>query len=242
MSDYINQKSQKPSEIQLTNFHVRESYKTARTNIVYSILKEGCKKIVFTSSMKGEGKTVTSANIACALAQQINTKVLVIECDLRAPKVHSVFKLNPTPGLTNYLCNECAVEDIIKTVATSSLDVICFGAVPPNPLELLSSDKMKELIKTLEEKYDYIIFDTPPVGVVSDAIPIVKLSDGIVIIAKNNYTTYPDLSKTINTIKKADGKILGAIINKIEIPRSKKSKYYKNYGYYDYCTTDSSKE
>ncbi len=242
MSDNSNIKLQKPNEIQLTNFHVRESYKTARTNIVYSILKQGCKKIVFTSSMKGEGKTVTSANIACALAQQIDTKVLVIECDLRAPKVHTVFQLNPTPGLTNYLYNECAFQDIIKEATASNLDVICYGAIPPNPLELLSSDKMKELVESLEKKYDYIIFDTPPVGVVSDAIPMVKLSDGVVLVAKNNYTTYPDLSRTIDTIKRADGKILGAIINKIEMSYSQKSKYYKNYGYYDYCTPSKSKE
>ena len=101
---------------------------------------------------------------------------------------------------------------------------------------------MKELVESLEKKYDYIIFDTPPVGVVSDAIPMVKLSDGVVLVAKNNYTTYPDLSKTIDTIKRADGKILGAIINKIEMSHSQKSKYYKNYGYYDYCTPSKNKE
>ena len=233
MAENIIKKTQKPDEVQLINFQVRESYKTARTNIVYSILKQGCKKITFTSSVKGEGKTVTSTNIAYALAQQVNTKVLVIECDLRAPKVHTVFHLDPTPGLTNYLNSECAVEAIIKKTDTPNLDVICFGAVPPNPSELLASDIMQKFVESLEEKYDYIIFDTPPVGIVSDAIPLVKISDGVVIVVKHNYTTYPDLSKSIDILKRADGKILGAIINKIKLSSAKKGRYYKNYGYYD---------
>lgn len=233
MSDNANNKNLRPSETQLTSFQVREAYKTARTNIVYSIIKQGCKKITFTSSVKGEGKTVTSMNIACALAQQLDTKVLIIECDLRAPKIHSVFKLDITPGLTNYFNNECAVEDIIKKATTPNLNVICCGTIPPNPPELLSSAHMKKLIEQLEEKYDYIIFDTPPVGIVSDAVPMIKQSDGVVLVAKHNYTTYPDLSKTIGIIKRAEGKILGAIINKVNLPSSEKGRYYKKYGYYD---------
>lgn len=233
MSDHSMKKSQRPGENQIKNFQVKEAYKTARTNIVYSIIKQGCRKITFTSSVKGEGKTVTSMNIACALAQQINTKVLIIECDLRAPRIHTVFKLDSTPGLTNYFNNECTIDDIIQKAATPNLNVICCGAIPPNPMELLSSDHMKELIETLEEKYDYIIFDTPPVGVVSDAVPLMKLSDGVVIVTKHNYTTYPDLSKTIETIKRADSKILGTIVNKVNLPSSQKNKYYKKYGYYN---------
>ena len=226
-------KMQKPDEVQLINFQVRESYKTARTNIVYSILKQGCKKITFTSSMKGEGKTVTSTNIAHALAQQVNTKVLIIDCDLRAPKVHSVFHINPEPGLTNYLNDECSAEDIIKKTSNKNLDVICYGVIPPNPSELLASEYMQNFIAELEEKYDYIIFDTPPVGIVSDAIPLIKISDGVVLVVKNNFTTYPELSKTIEIVKRTEGKILGVVINKVDLSSATKGKYYKNYGYYN---------
>lgn len=95
-------------------FQVRESYKTARTNIAYSIFKKGCKKVAFTSSTKGEGKTVTSINVASALAQQVGTKVIVVECDLRRPRVNTALKITPTPGLTNYLNEECSLEDIVK--------------------------------------------------------------------------------------------------------------------------------
>ena len=167
-------------------FQVRESYKTARTNIAYSIFKKGCKKVAFTSSTKGEGKTVTSINVASALAQQVGTKVVVVECDLRRPRVNTALKITPTPGLTNYLNEECSLEDIVKDTKIENLKAITYGAIPPNPSELLSSESMFDLIKTLEKNYDYIIFDTPPIGVVIDALPIMKASDGVVIVVKNN--------------------------------------------------------
>lgn len=218
-------------------FQIRESYKTARTNIAYSIIKKGCKKIAFTSSAKGEGKTVTAMNVASALAQQVDTKVLVIECDLRRPHVHSALKLAPTPGLTNYLNDECTSEEIIQSTKLSNMHAVCYGAVPPNPSELLASEAMADFIKMVERDYDYIIFDTPPIGVVIDAVPIIKASDGVVVVVKNNSTTYPQLNKTLETLERSGGKTLGIIINKVKPAETKK---YKNgygnysYGYYGY--------
>lgn len=218
-------------------FQIRESYKTARTNIAYSIIKKGCKKIAFTSSSKGEGKTVTAMNVASALAQQVNTKVLVIECDLRRPHIHSALKLTPTPGLTNYLNNECTVDKIIQPTKLANMNAVCYGAVPPNPSELLASDAMADFIKMQEKDYDYIIFDTPPIGVVIDAVPIIKASDGVVVVVKNNSTTYPQLHKTLETLERSGGKTLGIIINKVKPAETKKyKKGYDNYsyGYYGY--------
>lgn len=218
-------------------FQIRESYKTARTNIAYSIIKKGCKKIAFTSSSKGEGKTVTAMNVASALAQQVDTKVLVIECDLRRPHVHSALKLAPTPGLTNYLNDECTADDIIQSTKLPNMNAVCYGAVPPNPSELLASDAMADFIKMVEKDYDYIIFDTPPVGVVIDSVPIIKASDGVVVVVKNNSTTYPQLNKTLDILKRSGGKILGIIVNKVKPTETKKyKKGYDgySYGYYGY--------
>lgn len=216
-------------------FQIRESYKTARTNIAYSIIKKGCKKIAFTSSVKGEGKTVTAMNVASALAQQMDTKVLVIECDLRRPQVHSALKLTPTPGLTNFLNDECTVADIIKGTKIPNLNAVCYGAVPPNPSELLSSEAMTDFIKQVEQEYDYIIFDTPPVGVVIDAVPIIKASDGVVVVVKNNSTTYPQLNKTLEFIERSGAKTLGVIINKAKPAENNKKGYSGySYGYYGY--------
>lgn len=225
-------------------FQVRESYKTARTNIAYSIFKKGCKKVAFTSSTKGEGKTVTSINVASALAQQVGTKVIVVECDLRRPRVNTALKITPTPGLTNYLNEECSLEDIVKDTKIENLKAITYGAIPPNPSELLASESMFDLIKTLEKNYDYIIFDTPPIGVVIDALPIMKASDGVVIVARNNSTTYPELSRTVEVIKRTNAKILGVILNRVKPHETRKgksyySRYYSRYGgYYKTSTND----
>ncbi len=213
-------------------FQVRESYKTARTNIAYSILKKGCKKIAFTSSAKGEGKTVTAINVASALAQQVDTRVLVVECDLRRPRVNTALKIVPTPGLTNFLNDECLYQDIIRDTKLDNLKAICYGAIPPNPSELLASEAMADFIKTIEKDFDYIIFDTPPVGVVIDAIPVIKASDGVVVVAKNNATTYPELGKTIEFLKRSDAKIIGIILNRVIPSDARKGKNYGGYGSY----------
>lgn len=224
----MNKKNENEQEmLQTLGFQVRESYKKARTGIAYSLIKKGCKKIVFTSSMKSEGKTITSANIAVALAQQVNTKVLLLECDLRRPRVHVALGLTPTPGLTNYLNEECMLDEILKHTNTPNLMSICYGAIPPNPSELLSSEAMKDMVKELESRFDYIIFDTPPINVVVDAMPIIKLSDGVVIVVKNESTTYPNLNKAIDTVRRSDGKILGIIVNQVKMTDVKKDYYYR---------------
>ena len=228
-----NKKIDRSINTDALGFQVRESYKTARTNIDYSVIKKGCKKIAFTSSVKGEGKTVTAMNVASALAQQVDTKVLVIECDLRRPRVHSALKIAPAPGITNYLNNECKVSDIIQNTKLDNMKAISYGAIPPNPSELLASDDMKNLIKDIEKDYDYIIFDTPPVGVVIDAVPIINKADGVVIVVKNKSTTYPQLNKTVETLERSGGKILGVIINKVNPTEERKYKkgYYGGYTY-----------
>ena len=198
------------------NFLIRESYKTARTNIDYSIIKKGCKKVVFTSSAKGEGKTLSSVNIASALAQQVDTKVILVETDLRRPHVHLALELAPSPGITNCLNGECELEDIIKPTHLANLSAICYGAIPPNPSELLASDSMSDVIRQLEKEYDYIIFDAPPVAVVIDAVPIIKHSDGVVLVVRNNSTTYPHLNKTIDILNRSGGKAIGVIVNRVK--------------------------
>ncbi len=207
-------------------FQTTEAYKKARTNIAYSIIKKGCKRIIFTSSFKSEGKTTTAINVAIALAQQVNTKVLVIDCDLRRPAVHTTMELKSKAGLVNYFNDECSFEDLITKSENENLDFITFGAIPPNPSELLASDAMAELVKEFSKKYDYIIFDTPPINMVVDIVPLIGLSDGVVFVVKNNDTTYPEFNKAIDMIKRNNGKLLGVIINGIPTTETKKGGYY----------------
>ena len=213
-------------------FQIKESYKKARTNIAYSIVKKGCKMISFTSSAKSEGKTITSVNIAIALAQQVDTKVLIIDCDLRRPRVQSVLEIPVNKGITNYLNFECEISDIIYNSKMDNLDAICCGTIPPNPSELLASDNMKDLVKELSNKYDYIIFDTPPIGVVIDALPIIKQTDGVVVVVRDNVTDITDYKKTIEILKRSEANIIGVIFNDVEPVGKRKYGGEYRYGYY----------
>ena len=212
-------------------FQIKESYKKARTNIAYSIVKKGCKMISFTSSAKSEGKTITSVNIAIALAQQVDTKVLIIDCDLRRPRVQSVLEIPVSKGITNYLNFECEISDIIYNSKMDNLDAICCGTIPPNPSELLASDNMKDLVKELSNKYDYIIFDTPPIGVVIDALPIIKQTDGVVVVVRDNVTDIADYKKTIEILERSEANIIGAIFNDVEPVGKRKYGGGYRYGY-----------
>jgi len=208
-------------------FQIKESYKKARTNIAYSIVKKGCKMVSITSSSKSEGKTITAVNIAIALAQQVDTRVLIIDCDLRRPRIQSVLEIPVDKGITNYLNFECEVSDIVYTSKLDNLDAICCGTIPPNPSELLSSDNMKELIKELSKQ-----FDTPPIGVVIDALPIIKQTDGVVVIVRDNVTDIRDYKKTIDILKRSEANIIGVIFNDVEpVGKRKYGGGYK-YGYY----------
>lgn len=170
-------------------FQIKESY------------KKGCKMISFTSSAKSEGKTITAVNIAIALAQQVDTKVLIIDCDLRRPRVQSVLEISVDKGITNFLNFECEISDIIYNSKMDNLDAICCGTIPPNPSELLASDNMKDLIKELSNKYDYIIFDTPTIGVVIDALPIIiKQTDGVVMVVRDNVTDFTEYKKQLRLL------------------------------------------
>ncbi len=211
-------------------FQTTEAYKKARTNIVYSIVKKGCKKIIFTSSFKSEGKTTSTINVAIALSQQLATKVLVIDCDLRRPTVHSVMGLKPKKGLVNYLNSECEIDEVITKSNINNLDFITYGVIPVNPSELLASQNMADMIKQLEEKYDYIIFDTPPVNMVVDIVPLIGLSDGIVFVVKNNDTTYSEFDRAIDLLERKNGKILGIIVNGIPTAYTSKGGYYLSKG------------
>ncbi len=194
-------------------FFTVEAYKLARTNIALSVIKQGCKKIAFTSSVSGEGKTTTSCNTAAAFSKHLNCRTLIIDCDLRKPTVGKFFNIKNNPGLTNVLSGMCTLEEAIQIVPNTNLSVLCSGIVPPNPSELLSSKEFSELLDTLSERFDYIILDTPPVNIVVDSIPVIENSDGVVIVAYEERSNYVDLDKAVETLKRCNTKIIGFILN-----------------------------
>ena len=184
-------------------FRIEESYKSIRTNIMLSVIKNGCKTIVVSSSNAGEGKTTTSINLAISLSQA-DQRVLLIDGDLRKPKIHHYFSIPNAPGLTNFLSdvanNKSRNADLFNTVhptEIANLSIITSGSIPPNPAEILGSELMSEFLKEISKHFDYIIIDTPPINVVSDALPVVRMSDGIIVVIKSNSSTHPELAKTI---------------------------------------------
>lgn len=211
-------------------FKVSEAYKTARTNLSFSLVKSGCKKIVFTSPLAGEGKSTTSVNMAITLAQQVNSKVLLIDCDLRKPKVNRFFHLQSSPGLTGYLGGMKEMDSIIRHTEDPNLDLITSGVIVPNPSELLASEAMRRLILENESKYDYIIFDTPPVNVIVDSLSLANLADGYVVVVKEGSTLKPELRRAVTTLEHAKVKVLGIILNGSRLEEKEDYKYrYERY-------------
>ena len=220
-------------------FRVEEAYKSIRTNIMLSVMKKGCKIIVVSSSMANEGKTTTTTNLAISISQA-DQRVLLIDGDLRKPKVHHYFSIPNAPGLTNYLgasVNSRAALKvdlfrIIHPTEYKNLCVITSGSIPPNPGEMLGSEPMADFLKEVSEHFDYIIIDTPPINVVSDALPVIRESDGVVMVVRANASTHPELQKALDALKFIDAKILGFVVN---YESEKRSKYgYYKYGYSDY--------
>ena len=205
---------------------ISEQYRAIRTNIEYSNVDQNTKTILVTSSDKNEGKTTTVSNLAVSFAN-LNKKVLLIDCDLRNASIHKMFRLNNIYGLTDILAKDRAVDKCIQETELKNLYVLTAGATPPNPAEILSSEKMKNLIEDLKNMYDYIFIDTPPIGLVTDAGVLSSFIDGVVLVVKSESVEKKYLEETKKKLDAVDARILGAILN------SYKSEQ-KDYNYYSY--------
>ncbi len=246
-SDAIERKSSEKRIINSqTSFEIIEAYKSARTNIMFSLNNEkGCKKVVITSPTSGEGKTTTCINLAHTFAET-GARVLIIDSDLRAPRLHKYLKLPNERGLSNILAGFDSASDCIIHTDRQNLDCITSGPIPPNPVELVSMGTMKELMDYLENKYDYIFIDTPPLNIVTEALILSKYATGIILVTRQKYTMYKMVDRAINSLKFANARIIGFIMNDVEDSKyvyggyrissgyrygNKKSRYVR-YGYY----------
>lgn len=193
------------------NFYTVETYKSIRTNVMFSLpMSNEGKVIPITSSIPDEGKTTTAINLAIVFAQT-GEKVLLIDCDLRKSRVHRYLGLERKNGLSNVICGYLGLEEAIKSNVRPNLDCITAGEIPPNPAELLDSENFVKIIAELRKRYDYIFIDTPPVVVVTDAAIVLRQADGVIVVAKENYVSFDALDITMDTIKRTDVNILGVI-------------------------------
>ena len=214
-----------------SKFAIVESYKSARTNIMFSLSASDKKIFAVTSYSKGEGKSTVSANLAISFSK-MEKKVLMIDCDLRRPNIHNIFKLDNSAGLSNVIGKMVGFEDAVKRNALNNLDIITAGTIPPNPSELMCSSTFIDLIEKLSQEYDYIIIDTPPIGVVADALLLKDLIAGFVVVLRERSTTHGDLQKLLDSVKLADSKVLGMITVGCSMSKKRSRKGYYYYQYY----------
>jgi capsular exopolysaccharide synthesis family protein len=218
-----------------TKFVIKEAYNSLRTNLRFTLRKDNCKKLLISSPIPEEGKSTTSTNLAITIAQT-GAKVLLLDCDLRKGRLHSFFKVNSTPGISDVLSGMFDEVEAIQDTQYENLQVITLGIIPPNPTELLASVQMEELIRRLEKKYDYIIIDSPPVNVVSDALSLVKMVDGVILVVREGITSHSNITSALTKYKFAEANVLGFVINVVSLNQGNKSKsqyYYYHYGHND---------
>ena len=207
---------------------VSENIKSLRTNLQFTAVDKDLRTILVTSTNASEGKSFVSANLAISFAQA-DKKVLLIDCDLRRGRLHKLFDIANTGGLSNLLTSDLrSLGKYIRSTKIKNLDIITCGTYPPNPSELLASKKNKRLIKALCGYYDLIIFDGAPVGGLADSVILSSLMDETLIVVKDGNTTKADLITAKDSLEKVGAKVAGVVFNMVN---RKASKYYNNYYY-----------
>lgn len=206
---------------------VEEAVRTLRTNIQFCNTDKAVKTICLTSCIPNEGKSSISINLAVSMARD-GKKVLHIDADMRKPRTYKDVTSRYNVGLSNYLSGMVELEDAIRATNIDNLDVIVCGPKPPNPAELLGTERFSQMLAVLKEKYDYVIIDTPPLGSMIDAAIVASQADGTIMLIEYNTVDYKKAVMVKEQLEKANARILGVVINKI--PRRE----YKQYYYYDY--------
>ena len=202
------------------SFASREAYKLLRTNLLFSLpeKQEGRAHVIgMTSSLKGEGKSTTTINLAATLAEQ-GERVLIVEGDLRLPSLHKKMRVSQKPGLSNCLVSKADPFSLIQTVRAGRMndtlitfDVLTAGDIPPNPSELIGSDKMKRRIEELASQYQFILLDLPPITAVTDALVATKIVDGLIMVVRNEHADTGSLKEAMRQLKLVDAKVLGFV-------------------------------
>ena len=208
-----------------------EAFRSLRTNIKLSNPDSRLKIMLVTSSVPHEGKTIVSSNLASSYSVA-GKKVLLIDADMRKPRVHKVFGLKNEKGLSTLIVGEHSMEDVVNKNVYEGLDVVTAGIIPPNPAELLESSRFSDILKDFSEIYDVVIIDTPPLTPVSDAATIAPMTDGLILAVNINETPRDIFKSVIANISKPGITLLGVVVNNIDFKQEKKFKSYYGYSYY----------
>ncbi len=219
---------------------ISEAYRTLRTNITFSRLESVPKTLVFTSPMPGDGKSTSASNLAITLAQQ-GLRVLLVDADMRRGVLNDVFHQPRDPGLSNVILGRVDATAAIRRIDLGSdiqMDLLPSGTLPPNPAELVGSERMRDLLKRLEEVYDTIILDSPPLNVVTDAALLGTKADGVLVVTRVGKTDVHDLEYAMIQLSNVRAPVLGIVLNDVDIKGS--ARYgYGGYGSYQYYYSET---
>lgn len=210
-------------------FPVSEAYRTIRTNLRFAGADKPLKFIGVTSSIPSEGKSTTISNLAVVMAMD-GKRVLLIDCDMRKPMIHRIFEL-PNRGVSNCIATGVSVESVIRKEVSPNLDILTSGPVPPNPSEMIGSEKMTSLLKQAGESYDYVLIDLPPVLPVTDAAVMSAKIDGMILVIGSGDVTPEEGKRTKEQLEQAGAHMIGVILNKVPVQHNRGYNYYYYYHY-----------
>ncbi|WP_394871300.1 CpsD/CapB family tyrosine-protein kinase [Clostridium butyricum] len=201
-----------------------EAYKTLRTNVQYSSISKKIKTLLVTSADSKDGKSTVCSNLGVTFSQN-GQSVIILDCDFRKPSIHKFFNISNSAGITDILLGERKLEETIQHY-NSNTAILTAGNIPPNPSEILGSQSMINLLSFLSERYDIVIIDSPPVGVVTDAQIISASVDGTLVVIRAEETKAKRVTEAVNLLKKVDANIIGMVLNEAQVINKKYNDYY----------------
>jgi capsular exopolysaccharide synthesis family protein len=216
-----------------------EAYRQLRTSILLSTAGHAPKSLLITSSLPAEGKTTTAANTAISLAQT-GAKVLLIDADMRRPRLHSVFNFDNAVGLSTLLSSqntEAEILNAIKYEQGTKLSILTSGPIPPNPAELIGSEQMADLLKTLQANFTHVVVDSPPIASFTDGVLIASMVDGVILVVNSGHISRQVVRRTRQLLTDVGAKIFGVVLNNANL-KSRDQYYYQSYYHSDYYRTD----
>ncbi len=218
-----------------------EAYRQLRTSILLSTAGHAPKSLLITSSLPAEGKTTTAVNTAISLAQT-GAKVLIIDADMRRPRLHSIFNISNAQGLSTILASELSNDDILNAVqydGDSKLNLLPSGPVPPNPAELIGSEQMAELLKILQGKFTHVVIDSPPIASFTDGVLIASMVDGVILVVHSGKSSRQVVRRSRQLLQDIGAKVFGVVLNNVNLRSQDNSYYYQSYYHRDNYNQDS---
>ncbi|MHA6481495.1 CpsD/CapB family tyrosine-protein kinase [Paenibacillus sp. strain BS8-2] len=204
---------------------VSESYRALRTNIDFSSIDDNLQVIMVSSAGPGEGKSTTIANLAVAYAQS-ERKTLLIDADLRKPTAHHTFSISNRWGLSSVISKQCTIEEVVQALEIPNLSIVTSGAIPPNPAEMLGSNRMTAILQHLKSIYDIILIDTPPLLAVTDAQIVASKCDGAILVVDQGRVKRDIGKKAIQNLQAVNARILGVVLNNVKRKANEEAYYY----------------